>query len=187
MKRLSYLLAILVLVGLALPAGHALADNKGSSEADRMLSAAAKLNYKGDAKGALALYTKAMNSKQLKGLKLAGAYNERGVILSGLGRKQDAIAEFTLAINLLPRQPYYYGNRARTYMTLKQPAKAAADFGKVIELVPSHPGSPISTAARPTPQPRCAPRRSPIARKRSNSSQSASRAKALLAELKKGG
>ncbi len=127
------------------------------------------------------------NSKQLKGLKLAGAYNERGVILSGLGRKQDAIAEFTLAINVLPRQPYYYGNRARTYMTLKQPAKAAADFGKVIEFSTKPSGFAYFDRCQAYAAAKMRDKAIADCEKALELKPKHSRAKALLALLKKGG
>jgi len=128
MKSIVYALAFVVLV--ALPAEA----KKDGSPAAQMLSQAAKANYAGDKKKAFELYGKAIATKQLKGIELSGAYNERGVILTSMNRRKEAIEEFTKAITVAPEQPFYYGNRARTYLTLKEPAKAVEDFTRIIQL-----------------------------------------------------
>ncbi len=127
-------LGILVVVLLLATAPTAMAEKGVKNPAMVWIDAASKARSKSDYKTAIALYTKAIASGHLKGLDLASAYNERGVAQSSKGDKKAAIADFTRAIATLPKQPFYYGNRARTRMVINQPLKAAADFTKVIEL-----------------------------------------------------
>ena len=116
---------------LAMAPAHA---QKPGREAAALVSKAHAASRAGRKDEALALFAKAIGLKQLRGTDLAGAHNARAVILSGLKRRPEAIAEMSLAIAAAPKHPFYYGNRARIYRAMKLPAKAAADYTRVIAL-----------------------------------------------------
>jgi len=131
--RIVAALMMLALLPLAAMTDEVAAQKPGA-EAKALASQAYKASRAGRKDEALALFAKAIALGQLKGTDLASARNGRAVILTELGRRPEAIAEMTLAIAAAPKQPFYYGNRARIYRTMKMPAKAAADFTRVIEL-----------------------------------------------------
>jgi len=110
------------------------AAQKASPEAKALVSKAHAANRAGRKDEALTLFAKAIALKQFRGTDLASLHNSRAVILSELKRRPEAIKEMTLAIAAAPKQPFYYGNRARTYRAMNMPEKAAGDFTRVIEL-----------------------------------------------------
>jgi tetratricopeptide (TPR) repeat protein len=127
MKKVFLALAALLLV-----ASPALADK---SEADRLMSAGHKANGAGKAKRAIELFTKAIETGQLKGLKLASAYSARAGLKSNMGDYKAAVADLTRAIDLFPNEVYYYPDRGRIYISMNRPLEAAADFTKLITLM----------------------------------------------------
>ena len=67
--------------------------------------------------------------------RLALAFNLRGIAMRQSGRPQQALAEFTRAIELAPNETNYF-QRASTYQVLGQHALAIADLNEVIALKP---------------------------------------------------
>lgn len=62
--------------------------------------------------------------------------NDRGVVLLGAGRLDDAIELFTQAIAHNPRLVFAYYNRANAYLLRKDPQRAADDYSDAIQLSP---------------------------------------------------
>ena len=134
MRIVAVLMPVLIAV-LMLANGPALAQ-KASPEANALVSKAHAASRAGRKDEALTLFAKAIALKQFRGTDLASLHNSRAVILSELNRRPEAITEMTLAIAAAPKQPFYYGNRARIYRAMKMPEKAAGDFTRVIALSP---------------------------------------------------
>ena len=67
---------------------------------------------------------------------LEDPYNTRGIVL-GQGKQQQAIADFTEAIRLNPRQFAYYSNRAWAYNLNKEYLKALADCDQALTMTNS--------------------------------------------------
>ena len=65
-----------------------------------------------------------------------------------MGRYDDALADFTRAIELDPRDAGALASRAQTYRLMGRYDDALADFTSAIELDPSTPG-PSPVALRP--------------------------------------
>lgn len=65
------------------------------------------------------------------------AYIGRGLILDSLNRTDEAIADYTKAIELDPENSGAYLNRAVVYTKLNNPDKAIADYTTAIELDPA--------------------------------------------------
>ncbi|HPC97083.1 MAG TPA: tetratricopeptide repeat protein [Sedimentisphaerales bacterium] len=66
----------------------------------------------------------------------AGEYNRRGIVLAWDGRYEEAIAQFSRAIQ---RNPVFVDacyNRALVYVAIGNLGPAVSDFGRVIEIVP---------------------------------------------------
>ena len=62
------------------------------------------------------------------------AYSNRGAAYADLGEYQQAIADYTSAIELDPNLAMAYFNRGVAYKVLAEKAEAIADFEKVITL-----------------------------------------------------
>jgi len=133
MRIVTALMTVLVLASYVLVTVPAQAQKPGR-EAAALVSQAHKANYEGRKEEAFKLFAKAIALNQLKGTDLASAHNSRAVILTDLDRRPEAIEEMGRAIAAAPKEPSYYGNRARIYRAMKMPAEAAADFTRVIEL-----------------------------------------------------
>jgi tetratricopeptide (TPR) repeat protein len=65
----------------------------------------------------------------------ADAFNNRGLTYSGLQQYDQAIADFTRAIELSPR-PRTYDSRGRAYLKARDHASALVDFSRSIEIDP---------------------------------------------------
>ena len=76
--------------------------------------------------------------------KLAYAYNLRGMALRGMGKLRQSLEDFDRAVELSPGLDTYF-QRASTYESLGEHAKAIADLDQVIALYPS---SPVGYLAR---------------------------------------
>jgi tetratricopeptide (TPR) repeat protein len=64
------------------------------------------------------------------------AYAWRGIAYSHLKRWEDAVADFSRAIELAPKDPGPWINRSGAYLELNQPGRALADCSRAIELNP---------------------------------------------------
>ena len=70
----------------------------------------------------------------------ASCHTLRGNALRGLKRSEEAIAAFTAAIDLEPKNPKYYGYRGGHYSYSRQFELAVTDYSKAIELAPQDAG-----------------------------------------------
>jgi tetratricopeptide (TPR) repeat protein len=66
----------------------------------------------------------------------ASDYIQRGVICLAVEEYDRAIALFTEAVRLEPRNPGTYGNRGLAYSVMGKPDKAIADFNQALRLKP---------------------------------------------------
>jgi Flp pilus assembly protein TadD len=66
----------------------------------------------------------------------ASEHVNRGADLAAKGQYDEAIAEFTKAIEANPKKPMYYNNRGNVYRAAEKLPEAIADFSKSIELAP---------------------------------------------------
>ena len=69
-----------------------------------------------------------------EGINVAGAYNNRGVAKFGKGYLDDAIADFTSALNQNPRFVDAFKNRGLAYKMQGAADKVIDDFNKAIRL-----------------------------------------------------
>jgi tetratricopeptide (TPR) repeat protein len=67
----------------------------------------------------------------------ASEHVNRGADLAAKGQYDEAIAEFTKAIEANPKKPMYYSNRGNVYRAAGKLPEAIADFSKAIELAPT--------------------------------------------------
>ena len=68
--------------------------------------------------------------------KEAAVHGNKGNELAQAAKYDDAIVEFTAAINLSPKDERLYADRGRVYRASAKITEAMADFAKVIELAP---------------------------------------------------
>ncbi len=68
---------------------------------------------------------------------LAWAYNRRGEVVAEAGREEDALGDFSRAVELRPASWQYAHNRGVSHAILGNSVEAIADFDRTIELQPS--------------------------------------------------
>ena len=68
---------------------------------------------------------------------MRNSHYNRGRLLRSLGKQEEAVAEYTRAIDLFAL-PTEYINRANCYTSLNRPDEVLADYAKAIELAPHH-------------------------------------------------
>eukprot|EP00884_Botryococcus_braunii_P015890 jgi/Botrbrau1/2985/Bobra.0026s0047.1 len=66
----------------------------------------------------------------------AEAHKQRGNELYKLGQWQGAVEQYTAALELMPTNASYFGNRAAAYLMLRQYRQAADDCGRATEIDP---------------------------------------------------
>ena len=87
---------------------------------------------KGNPKGAISAYTKAIKSNP----DLAEAYLNRGMVKSSLRKYKEAITDYDVAIELSPDSAFAYCNRATANISLKNYEQAEKDCDTAIEINP---------------------------------------------------
>jgi len=80
--------------------------------------------------------SKLIKSKQLNKKNRASAYTNRGNAYDDKGEFDRAIADYTKAIKLNPKDADFYTNRGNAYDDKGEFDRAIADFGKAIKLNP---------------------------------------------------
>lgn len=126
--------AWLLILGLSsAPAAPAAAD----AASDFVLATdAAK---KGQRDQALALVTKAIDSKEATGRDLANMHYFRAEIYGQVGKLDEAIADYGAAIEILPDLAAAFHDRALIYAQQKRYAEALDDLSRAQFLIPQSP------------------------------------------------
>lgn len=91
-----------------------------------------------NAEAAVAACSRLYENEGLGSHNRAIALGNRGAALKLLGRYDDAIADFTLAISLDPKNPQYYCQRGNIQLRRKAYQEAVDDFTTAIERAPSY-------------------------------------------------
>lgn len=87
----------------------------------------------------IASFSKVINVGRLQGTALADVYRERGIHYADLGHYQEAVRDFSSAIELNSSYVTAYINRANAYAKLEQYKAAYQDFATAQKLSPSNP------------------------------------------------
>jgi tetratricopeptide (TPR) repeat protein len=85
----------------------------------------------------LPYFTCLINYAELDEKSLIVALEQRGESFRGVGRNEDALADFNRVINLDPSLAWAIGSRGQTYLAMGRYDDALADFNKAIELDPN--------------------------------------------------
>lgn len=75
------------------------------------------------------------------------AYNERALGHAQAGRYEDALADYSKAIDINPKDPSVYANRAALLILLEREAEAKADLDRALKLDPKHPRARFNLAS----------------------------------------
>jgi tetratricopeptide (TPR) repeat protein len=100
------------------------------------LAECAKANANKDWDQAVATCTRAIESRQLTGVRLAGAYADRAIAHDEALRPEQAMADYTKALSIDPGNPVFLANRAVSLAKDGQIDKAMADFNAAIQKRP---------------------------------------------------
>ncbi len=103
------------------------------------LDAAITAFQRNDLQGALDLLEKAVASGELEASVLAGAHNNRGIILAVMERHEDAIGAFSRALEVSPELPQAFRGRAVALNQLGRFAEAIPDFDVALADRPDDP------------------------------------------------
>lgn len=95
----------------------------------------------GDDKAAIASYDRAIASGVLSKALLATALYDRGTVYARMGRNDAAIADFTRALAIRPKDADLYYNRCAIYLRIKRRAPAVADCRMALKLQPGYTGA----------------------------------------------
>ena len=126
--------ALLLMVGLALaPAAPATADARADFDA------ATDAFKKGKREEALALVTKAIDSKEASGRDLADMHYFRAELFSGAGKLDESVADYAKTIEIMPDYAPAYHDRAVVYSQQKKYAEALDDLARAEFLIPQSP------------------------------------------------
>jgi tetratricopeptide (TPR) repeat protein len=96
------------------------------------LAECAKANANKDWDQAVATCTRAIDSRQLTGVRLAGAHADRAIAHDEALRPDQAMADYTKALSIDPGNPVFLANRAVSYAKDGDIQKAMADFNAAI-------------------------------------------------------
>lgn len=101
------------------------------------LAECAKANANKDWDQAVATCTRAIDSKQLTGVRLAGAYADRAIAHDESMRPESAMADYGKALSIDPGNPVFLANRAVSLAKDGQIQQAMADFNAAIAKRPA--------------------------------------------------
>lgn len=101
------------------------------------LAECAKANANKDWDQAVATCTRAIESRQLTGVRLAGAYADRAIAHDEALRPEQAMADYTKALSIDPGNPVFLANRAVSLAKDGKIDKAMADFNAAIAKRPN--------------------------------------------------
>ena len=130
MRIAAILLSIFALAASAAPAGADAARDYAAAVA------AAKHGKRGDA---LVLVTKAIDSKEATGRDLADMHYMRAELFSQAGKLDEAIADYTKTIEIMPDHASAYHDRAVIYAMQKKYTEALDDLSRAEFLIPNSP------------------------------------------------
>ena len=109
----------------ALPSAAAPA---AGSHGAQLIEAARALEMSGQRDDALADYTEAIESRELDRDTQARALFDRGLLLDGMNRLDDAAKDYSAALSLAPKFAAALNNRANVYRRLRRFAEAQRDY-----------------------------------------------------------
>ena len=135
MKRLRRLQALTAGLALCLLAAGAWAGAADDFQ-DGNLAAG-----RGDYPTAARFYSRAIASGELSGRNLAAAHYSRGSAWLSCGQPEQARADFTRVIEIVPSDAEAYLGRGRARHDLGDPAGAVEDFDRAAELAPRDPAA----------------------------------------------
>jgi serine/threonine-protein kinase len=101
------------------------------------LAECAKANANKDWDQAVATCTRAIDSRQLTGVRLAGAYADRAIAHDEALRPDQAMADYTKALSIDPGNPVFLANRAVSFAKDGQIDRAMADFDAALKKRPN--------------------------------------------------
>ena len=101
--------------------------------------AAVEAVKKGKRDEAIGLLTKVIDSKEVQGEQLATMYYTRGDLHSQTGKLDQAIADYTKAIEIMPDHAAAFHDRATAYALQKKFTEALDDLSRAQFLVPQSP------------------------------------------------
>lgn len=130
---MRYVAWLLILGLIGAPVAPAAAD----AAAD--FARAADLAKKGQREQALALVTKAIESKEETGRDLANMHYFRAELLSEAGKFDEALADYAATIEILPDYASAYHDRALVYAQQKKFQEALDDLSRAQFLIPRSP------------------------------------------------
>lgn len=134
MKQVLFFVAVaIVATALTVPAQSGKPEATSLAGQPLMVPATIPNKQKLDADLAQAEKTMAANPKDPEALIWVGRR------LGYLWRYHDAIARFTKGVELYPNNPKFYRHRGHRYLSIRQFAKAQADFEKAAQLIKGQP------------------------------------------------
>ena len=86
----------------------------------------------------IASFSKVINAGRVQGTALAEIYRERGIHYADLGHYDEAVADFSNAVELNPNYVTAYINRANAFAKLEQYKAAYQDFATAQKLSPTN-------------------------------------------------
>lgn len=95
----------------------------------------------GDYKSAVDYCTRAIESRELTDPDLIAALINRGVAYKSMGEYRSAIADYSRALGIVPKDALLYQNRANAYRAMGDYDAALNDIEKSIELDPKSAGA----------------------------------------------
>ena len=135
MRPMRKIPATCLVAALAISFGQ-LACAKGSAEADKFAREAFQASKDKDWSKAIEMFRKAYDLNHKYAENLAVAYERRGFAAASEQKFQDAIADFSEAIKVNPKDPRAYEQRAAMEMKVQDYDKALADYTEAIKLNP---------------------------------------------------
>ena len=129
-------LAFLVLFFALLPTG-VIAETVAERSVLAVRQGAAAL-LRGKFEYAIKAYDRALEYDKLSPVRKASIHSDRGVAYWRMRQTDQALSDFTKAIEYNPQYPQVYNNMGNVYMDMKRPKEALGVFSKAIDIAPNY-------------------------------------------------
>ncbi len=93
---------------------------------------------RGKFKNAISAYDQALRYDKLSAVRKASIHSDRGVAFWRMNQPEEALKDFTSAIELNAQYPQAYNNMGNVYMDMKRPKEAIKVYTKAIEIAPTY-------------------------------------------------